>query len=283
MSLLDMQRAFARLLTDRTFREKFHSDGLATLESYGLTEEETSGLANLPVGRLNRFTTMLQYNRVGLALRTCPVTASLLPTEFIHQTLNEYCQRFPPRPVPASPLANEARLFAQYLRELIEEGSVAIPYLREALDYEDALFQMGNSASAEYSAKEALKLSASFSDACRSRIHEVSFQVPEHVKAIHFRYNMDILMPHLQQRHIPDLDPESSWLLFVKAAQSRGVRLIKVSKNVFEVLTLCRDRKTYREILAFCLGARQSTTEQEAGYHSLLCSLADKTFLVSGR
>ena len=145
MSLLEMQRALCRVLTDKEVRDAYLSNPGSALRIFDLSDAERECLIALDHKRLQRYADMLLINRLDLAFKALPRIRGCFWGEFLAQYSAEYGKKFPPVPVvDRSPMLKEVCCVKAFLDELISTRRIAIPAFENVLRYEMTMFLLAN-------------------------------------------------------------------------------------------------------------------------------------------
>jgi len=162
MSLLEMQRALSRLLTDEELREIYFAEADAALVSYDLSPGERARLRDLQKKRVAIHSHLAMHGRMVLALRAFPLTARVIQAN-LEEITPAYCKRHPPEPVDGCALETEARrLFAFLLEEQTGKGRWP-GYLEALLRHEECLFRLSTSRAAWASCERAFTVNGAAS------------------------------------------------------------------------------------------------------------------------
>lgn len=145
MALLDMQRAFSRLIADPTFRDRSAEHGFETLKGeYELTDAEFTALRAIDVARLQRYASMVACKRMDLALGALPRVRQMLGPDFLSRYSEEYARLYPPVPTGReSPMFTEFRRTVAFLQNVAARGEITLPNFDDTLRFETTLFLLG--------------------------------------------------------------------------------------------------------------------------------------------
>jgi hypothetical protein len=142
MSLADLQRILARLVTEPDLREHFLDDPEGVAGSEGWGTELASLLAAVPKDRLRHYGESLISKRCREAARCLPLTLKVLgPLRFrtlFHEHARMSTTRGPARH------RDDAIAFADRLRSAFSEGPEHPPWLADLAAYEAAALRAGD-------------------------------------------------------------------------------------------------------------------------------------------
>lgn len=145
MSVLQMQRAFGRILTDAEERREFLADRTAYIARYDLAGRERESLSQLDAGRLQQYARLVIATRIDLPLNVLPLSRALLPDDFVDRYGPRFMREYPASPTAeGSPQLREVNLLVEYLRLLLDEGKLQVGKLADALLYEATAFRLSN-------------------------------------------------------------------------------------------------------------------------------------------
>jgi hypothetical protein len=138
MTLLDLQRALSRILTDSAFRAAFQADPRTTAGGYALDESEFAALTGLPWRRIRVQADALAHNRLGLAFKAFPLAGRLLHDQ-MHERLDRFCRAHPPTPTRGPAMLAEADRLLAYAAPLLADGRLRPYWAADVLRYEHAM------------------------------------------------------------------------------------------------------------------------------------------------
>jgi hypothetical protein len=124
MSLVDLQRAMAELLTDTRLRSLYNSDRSSFERRHALDEKESAQLAALSASAIASYAVTLVRKRRSEALRLLPLTRAELKRDFA-LTFDRWAEQTQLADGP-SRYADEARAFCRHLRASRSAFSAAI-------------------------------------------------------------------------------------------------------------------------------------------------------------
>jgi len=110
MELARQQQLFARLCTDRGFREEFFAAPAQVAAREGLTVA-AEGLASLPPEQLRQFARLLRTRRLGEVGLALPLTRRVLGMRFV-ELFKDYAIQGPP---PGERPGEDAQAFVEFL------------------------------------------------------------------------------------------------------------------------------------------------------------------------
>lgn len=145
MSVLQMQRAFGRILTDAEERREFLADRTAYIARYDLAGRERESLSQLDEGRLQQYARLVIATRIDLPLNVLPLSRALLPDDFVDRYGPRFMREFPASPTAEGPpQLREVYRLVEYLNLLLGEGKLQGGKLADALLYEATAFRLSN-------------------------------------------------------------------------------------------------------------------------------------------
>jgi hypothetical protein len=248
--MLDMQRVLSKVLTSDDFRQIFLTDPNQACRDYNLTPKELESLKALNVERMSSYAIILRDGRIGLALKAFPVTQTLLPEDF-HKFTVRYTREYPPITLPGSGMYNEAMMLFHFIVRLIEEGELAHPHLRDALEYEKNLFAIGSRLDASLSAQAFASANAALPEEfTEARLGHLKPIKGEHAEVSSFNYNIIELIPYLSRRESHEFNEERTYILFHKVPEQPGVKISKVNKATHDLIKLCTSEHTVSGIIS---------------------------------
>jgi hypothetical protein len=265
MSLLEMQRALTRILTDEDFRRAFLADGAAALAGFALSDRERDSLCHLDRERVVIHAFLLQQGRVELALKAFPASAQLLRHR-LADLVSEYCRANPPVPVKGPALLQEATLLQAFLRPHL--APMDPPYLAELFEYEGESFRLANGMDAWLSA-----LDFESRNAADSQPSDLMRRIPmtgAHALVRAFTYPVAELGEAVVRGEVPPAPPPAptpTWLLLSKRAHVLKLDVSRVNTLVRDLLALCDGRRTTEEVLEALAG--QIGVRSSEGRHEL--------------
>lgn len=145
MSVLEMQRAFCRILTDENSRKLFLSNRSRFLTDYQLNSAERRALEEIDEERVIVYANLLINSRIDLALKALPHVRAHLPSDFQQIYGLRYVQDYPSiLTTTEPPLLREFRQFTEFLNVLLEEGEFSSGSFKDSLRYDWIIFFLGN-------------------------------------------------------------------------------------------------------------------------------------------
>jgi hypothetical protein len=256
MSLLEMQRALCRLLTDEDFRGNFFADPGAACRGFELSPGERASLCDIDKKRVALHSHLLMSARITLALAAFPLTARLICRE-VEELTPVYCRLYPPVPAGGGAQAEEAaRLFAL----LMEEQRVKSrwpPYFEDLLRYEECLFRLGNTTASWESCEAAWAANAAGSRTLTlSTARSFVPSLGSHAELQSFSYDIAALVQRLGEDLWPeDRAPEGppaqpvAMLLF-KERGSPTVSALELTDLSCRLVARCDGQRTVSQVIA---------------------------------
>ncbi len=145
MSVLEMQRAFCRILTDDNSRKLFLSNRSKFLTDYQLNVNERGALEEIDEECVAVYVELLINSRIDLALKALPHVRAHLPSDFQQIYGLRYVRDYPSiLNAEEPPLLREFRQFTEFLNALLEEGEFSGGSFKDALRYDWIIFFLGN-------------------------------------------------------------------------------------------------------------------------------------------
>jgi hypothetical protein len=127
MAVAEVQRALARLFTDKAVREAFLTDPQSGAAMLGLDEGDATLLSRVAPRELRRFAASLASKRVLDARKWTPLVAEALGDRF--------CPLFAASPDSRDPV-RQAEAFAAYLAALAGQGKIEPVWIGDIARYE---------------------------------------------------------------------------------------------------------------------------------------------------
>jgi hypothetical protein len=250
MTLLDMQRVFSRILTDRDFHLAFAAGDESVCAPYDLTERELRSLRGLRWDRVTAHAHLLTHGRLDMGFMALPLTQRLVQDQ-MHAVLDRFCREFPPVPQAANtPLVEGTRL-CEFIGRLVATGELRPAYVADVAEYERNAMVLSTSPEAADSAAAVAASNEWIGGWAGELTESVPFAGP-HVRVAAFRYPLVELLPLLDKGETPtDVYPAERPLLilFHKVPGIHQVQTIKINSASAELLELCDGERTCREIV----------------------------------
>jgi hypothetical protein len=251
MTLLDMQRALSRILTDKAFQQAFLDGDEAAQRAYDLTPRELGSLRGLRRDRVALHAALLAHGRVELALQPLRLTSALLH-EQLHPLVDRFCAEYPPVPMPAGQMATEVARLGDFIVRLLDEEVLTPPWARDIVIYEKT--QMTLAAGLE-EWESGCRIAAANRALGQADDADLVSLVPvsgPHARVVAFPHDLTTLIPRLESGEIPVEVPALERplrLLFVKQPNVLFVHTIKVNDATTTLLGACDGRRTVGEML----------------------------------
>ena len=169
MTLLDLQRVFSRILTEKAFQQSFIAGDAPSPAMYQLTEHELESLRGLRWDRVSQHSEQLAHARLELALKALPLTSMLLHGQ-LHGQLDLFCAEYPPTPQASGHVGTEATRLCEFAGTLIGEGMLRPAWALDLLHFEQILFDLRISMESAASAIGVAELNADQSWATRGPV-----------------------------------------------------------------------------------------------------------------
>jgi hypothetical protein len=251
VTLLDMQRALSRMLTDQEFRRTFRAGHPAALQGYRLTERERDCLLALRWDRVALHAELHGYSRMSLGLKALPCS-HLAIGDRVTDLVDRYCAEYPPAPEAGGAAVVEAERVGEFLTRLVDAGSLGPAWLGDLLRYEQALLRVGSTYRSWESARRVAELGGRPSE----RLDGVPVAGP-HVTVLAFDHPVLDLVADLEAARVPGPVPPLGsplWLMLSKAPDSL-VRTAQTNEATAELIRACDGRRTVSEVVSL-LSAR---------------------------
>ena len=248
MTLLDMQRVFSRILTDKAFRESFINGDAPSLAMYQLTERELDSLRRLRWDRVGLQAEFLAYRRLELAFTALPLTGLLLRGQLRDQ-LDRFCAEHPPAPWAASLVWAEAVRLCEFAGKLAAEGTLRPAWAWDLLRYERCVLDLTVSSESAASAILVAELNAGVSWPAGGPGDLVPVAGP-HVEIARFSYPLPDLIKVLRSGGLPgDERPLDRPLLMLFYKRARGpVRVVRVNEATAALVGACDGGRTVADV-----------------------------------
>ena len=162
MSLLEMQRALARLLTDEEFRESFFAAPGGAFAGYELSIRERASLLAIDRKRVAIHSHLVMHGRVETALAAFPLGARLIRPH-LDELAPEFCRRYPPVATLEPTVQAEVRRFFAFLLEEQAAKRRWPAYFEDLLRHEECLFRLSHTAIASSSCEHAWRMNVASS------------------------------------------------------------------------------------------------------------------------
>jgi hypothetical protein len=238
MSLLEMQRALCRVLTDRQTMQQFLADKDAALSDFALSDSELKAIQGINTDRLRRYSGLLIASRLDLALKAIPQVRKMLGDDFISRYGASYADKYPPIPLTEeSPVLREFRNLLHFLDELTATHQLSIPQLSDMLKYEATRFILANDLQIAEMAEQFAK---DYGPMPESGIALVSKP---------FRSPASVLHTFADAIVATNDGAISGHILFYKKVRSPAIRLLRLSDGTKLILDQCNGQTPLGEIV----------------------------------
>jgi hypothetical protein len=228
MTLFAMQTVLTRLYTDRTFREAFFADVVATCARSALTNAERYQLAALDCRQVERYAQSLQRKRLHLVRALLPATVHTLSEQFAPWFF-AYCNTQPSALEPVE----EAIAFTTFL---------ASARLTEPAYIDDLL-------TCERLRLEVLYTLADARSHGRTITPDVHPQLTPHACVAAFQYDMAALYPLAAAGAQVEARPDPSIVLIGKVRDQLHVKWKRINATTAQLLSLCNGTRTVQAII----------------------------------
>lgn len=256
MSVLQMQRAFSRILTDAEARREFLADRAGFIDRYDLEGRERESLAQLDEGRLQQYARLVIATRIDLPLKVLPLSKALLPQEFVDLYGPRFMREFPAAPMgDGPPQLGEVNRLVRYLKLLLDEGELQGAKLADALQYESTSFHLANDPGLD-AARRAFEEQQAW--ATSQRLSKDSRLVRSPGSAL---VAFESGIPAHGSSPAPlrgETGQSPARALMLKRTAERKVHVFALNRAVWDFLELCDGRRTLQQI-ARALGADEDS------------------------
>ncbi|MBV9856465.1 MAG: PqqD family protein [Streptosporangiaceae bacterium] len=244
MTLLDMQRVFSRILTDKAFQQSFINGDAPSPAIYQLTERELGILRGLRWDRVGLQAELLAHRRLEVALKALPLTGLLLHGQ-LHDQLDRFCAEHPPTPQAASPVWAEATRLCEFAGKLIAEGTLRPAWARDLIRYERCVLDLTVSSQSAASAILVAELNADVGRPPAGPDDLVPVAGP-HAEITQFSYPLPDLIKLLRSGGLPDdVRPLDLPLLILFYKSPRGpVQVVRINEATAALIGACDGDRT---------------------------------------
>lgn len=252
MSLLEMQRALSRLLTDEELRDLFFADADAAFRSYDLSPGERASLRDVDKKRIAIHSHLVMHARVKRVLAALPLTSRVVE-HHADEIAPEYCKCHPPAPASADALQQEIAQLAGFLRRHQAATGRWPGYLGDLLRYEECLFRLGCSLAAWASCEHASRTNAAASVTLTLATAESFIPVlGAHAELQSFGHDMAALALELELGRVPDEAPvEPTRMLLFRERGSGTVRSGLLNELPFRLLEHCDGQRSVAQVIGW--------------------------------
>ena len=244
MTLLDMQRVFSRILTDKAFQQSFISGDVPSPAMYQLTGRELDTLRGLRWDRVGLQAEFLAHRRLELAFKALPLTGLLLHGQ-LHDQLDRFCAEHPPTPQAASPVSAEAIRLCEFAGKLLAEGTLRPAWAWDLIRYERCVLDLTVSSESAASAILIAELNADGGWPPADPDDLVPVAGP-HAEIAQFSHPLPDLIKVLRSGGLPDdvrpLDPPLL-ILFYKSARG-PVQVVRINEATAALIEACDGDRT---------------------------------------
>lgn len=250
MTLLDMQRVFSRILTDRDFHRAFVAGDESVCAPYDLTERELRSLRGLRWDWVGLHVDLLAHSRLEMALKGLPLTELVLHKQ-LHGHLDRFCREFPPVPEANSQLYVEATRLCRFIRRLTAEGTLTPAWGGEVATYEHTALTLSISTDAAESSAAAADLNARWSGSTGDLDAVIPVAGP-HVRVVTFGFPLLDLLSRLDDGEVPEQVAPAERPLTIMFHKLPGVyptQTAKINAPTAALLDLCDGDRTLRAVL----------------------------------
>ncbi|HXT88648.1 MAG TPA: PqqD family peptide modification chaperone [Trebonia sp.] len=248
MTLLDMQRVFSRILTDKAFRQSFINGDAPSRAMYQLTERELESLRRLRWDRVGLQAEFLAHRRLELAFSALPLTGLLLHGQ-LHDQLDRFCAEHPPAPQAGGPVWAEAVRLCQFVGKLVAEGTLRPAWAWDLIRYERCVLDLTVSSESAASAIRVAELNAGASWPPADSDDLVPVAGP-HAKIAQFSYPLPDLTKLLRSGGLPDDErPLDLPLLILFYQRARGpVHVVRINEATAALIDACDGDRTIADV-----------------------------------
>lgn len=256
MSLLEMQKALSRLLTDEDFRDLFFADADAVCSEYALSPDERASLRDIDQKRVALQSHLLMHRRFHVGLGAFPLVGKVIRPD-LDEIVPVFCKRFPPAPVEGSTVHAEAARLFTFLLEEQARTSRWPAYFEDLARYEECLFRLGNAAEAWRSCERAWETNAASSRTLTLATAESFVPVRgAHAELRWFAHGIESLVRAVELGAVfPDsalceVAAEPTALLLYKKRRSAAVSALALGEPASRLVGLCDGRRSVAKVIA---------------------------------
>ena len=241
MPLHEIQAFLAQLYTSADLRASFRRAPKITLEKFGLTEEESKNLQRLDLKKVDFFADSLINKRLKLVKSAIPATCTLIKDE-LRSIFTAFCEEYP----LSQRLTGEEDGFdfLSFLNSSCRKISKQIPYAKNIRTYDYTRLRLLTTCSGQ-STQVSQQLNLTQDDNWRGRQPVI---IP-YLDIKQFEYPVDRIIPQLIDDKIPELKPESTWILFVRSPESQHVLTKRIKYSTQLLIGLCQNGETVGTVL----------------------------------
>lgn len=258
MSMLAMQTVVARLCVDIKFRQAFISDAPCALKEYDLSPDESESLKTIDIEAIRDYAGSLIGKRLGLIKKWFPIALSYLESSLTTHKSNSILHRYALEQIRDTDdlggewLRSESERFLNYLRQLVAQKVIDVRYFSDVLEFEAIQFAMQLDTEVSASAVEFMKANSAkefpHSEEMQSSMRPL---IGKHARRHLFNYEMSELIQSIEEnKPIPDMEEESTWVLFFKRAHSVKVDSSAINLPLNDLLALCTGALSVKEIIS---------------------------------
>ncbi|MDF5753227.1 hypothetical protein [Spongiactinospora sp. TRM90649] len=252
MTLLDMQRAFSRMLTDQTFQRGFMLGEPAALAAYDLSDAELSSLRGIDRDRLALQARLLADSRLELALGALPLTSLLLHHD-LHDHVERFCGEFPPVPEANGAMIVEAERLCAFAVRLLREGTLTPGWAEDVVEYERIVLDLSTSPAAWEGAATVALLNEAAGPLSAGDLPGLVPVTSTNVRLATFSHDLAAIVPELEDGRVPERVERLArpqYLLFVKRPAAVLVRRLRVNAATAALIEAGDGVRTTEEVLA---------------------------------
>jgi hypothetical protein len=247
MSLLEMQEALAKILTNEPLRQSFLAASQSTpipeeISQLGITLQEWDHLRAIDAPRLNLYAHLLQHKRTEKAHGVLAWTFFLLAPD-LPKVLHLYCDEKAPATISK---LEEARSFYSFLAR--QASTIKPPYVKDIALYELTICAFIQKKYAKE--RRGAKSKAALSKRVLQKPNRFTCVRSEGVELVSFDYDLEVIFPFLQRgEHPPEMTPRKNHVLFYGTSCDALPRSFKVNEETRTLLELCDGRRSVAEIM----------------------------------
>ena len=269
MSLLEMQEALAKILTNEPLRESFlvaRQSGLIPdeISRLGITPQEWDHLKAIDAPRLNLYAHLLKHKRTEKAHGVLAWTFFLLAAD-LPNVLHRYCEENAPATISK---LEEARSFYSFL--VRRASTIEPPYVKDIALYELTICSF---IQRKYPKKRrGAESKATLSKRALQKPNRFSCVKSEGIELVSFDYDLEEIFPFLKrQERPPEMTPKKNHVLFYGTSCDTLPRSFKVNEETRKLLELCDGRRSIAEIVNDLAAARGIETKEARSQFEPAC------------
>jgi hypothetical protein len=270
MSVSAMQTVIAKLCVDHKFRQTFASNPDRALESFALTARESEEIKSVDMQAVREYASSLLSKRLGLIKKWFPLSFLVLAKEVAAEKVHAILNRYGLENIRGTDeiggdwVRAEFHRVSKYLHQLIAIKEIEVPHFTDVLEFEVLKFSMLNDLEVSKFAMEFTKADRTKSTFTSEWQRGSRPLLGKHARLRLFKYNMAELIPLVEeQKAIPPLEVEPTWVLFFKRPRALGVDTSIINLPLKRLIELCDGGRTIDGIIS-SIASHLGITDAEA-------------------